>query len=78
MIKDRDTTIKRLSLLLETSSDEQIEKIEEAIKLLMKDERWSEFDARPSTNFARSSVPFASEDVEEGNFGTLYRGNEID
>ena len=73
-MENRDILIKKINILLETSSDEQIAMIDKLINLAIEFAKWDELQHEESKNFTSSDVPNAGEDVEEGNWGTLYRG----
>ncbi len=72
-MENRDLLIKRIYVLLETSSDEQVAMIDRLINIVLEFANWDKLKHEESDNFTTNGMQDSGEDVEEGNWGTLYR-----
>jgi len=71
---ERERIIKKIKILLETSSDAQIKMIENKLKYLIQSNEFNNLYEKQSTNYTTNGMQSMKEDLEEGNWGTLYRG----
>lgn len=65
---NREKTIRKINILLETSSDLQIKYIDKLLGNAVAKEEFRVMQHKESRNFTKSDVPNADEDVEEGNW----------
>ena len=72
-MNEREKIIIRLKTLLDTSSDVQLKMIEKVVKDLLEDKDFKKNKSSESQNFTTNGMQSTYEDVQEGNYGTLYR-----
>lgn len=72
----REQIIKKLVNFIECSSDAQVRMIDEMIKKLTFTKKFFDLYEPPSNNFTTNGMQGTSQDIEEGNFGTLYRSDK--
>jgi pectin methylesterase-like acyl-CoA thioesterase len=73
---NRKTILLKISTLLETASDGQLVLLDKKIRELIGTKDWSDNSVAENRNFTSNGSP-VFEDVEEGNYGTLYRNPSI-
>lgn len=71
----KDQLVKKINTLLETSSEEQLVLIDATLKEIITSNVFRKKEDQQSSNFTRNGMQSMLTDVEEGNWGSLYRNN---
>lgn len=74
-MKERDSIIRAINLVLESSSDTQLSLLKSVVKETLNSEKFISLGEKIIKNIATSDRSNTAEDVSEGNYGTLYRNN---
>lgn len=70
----RDNIIRKINLVLEDASNAQLKYLEMEIKKILPKKEFQELYEKHSTNYAHVNSDVGwREDIDEGNFGTIYR-----
>lgn len=74
-MNERDNIIRAINLVLESSSDTQLNLLKSVVKKTLNSEKFISLGEKIIKNVATSDRSNTLEDVSEGNWGTLYRNN---
>jgi len=72
-MKNRDRIIQKINVVLDDASDVQLKKLEAVIGDIILTEDYCNLYEPHSDNFTQNGMQSTATDVEEGNWGTLYR-----